>query len=803
MMTDPVPQWISSSSPRKLDFLSAFLLLIAQLTAAFQLVATGWADDLYIAMNLALFGVILGLALGLSSFSIPVVLLLAVLYGAVVIPWQLGLPFESGMPWLDRFANLAEFLISDISQLIKNEDVANPVLFLSLMAMLVWWFSVHAGYNLARYQRPWASILPTGAMMMVIFSFGYLVSLSSWYLATYIFFSLLLVARMTFLARNARWQQSRLHLPSMLNLDISRAALLIVLVLVIFAWNIPAIAATAPAAVRAWNDVTGPLAGIRERLEKAFAPLQTSVLVVHGYYDSSQSLGRGQSRSGELVLEIEAPIPPSQGIRYYWRARHYDYYDDGLWFATLPISTDDLPVEFDPTRPQYAGRWETTVSVITRKKISTLYTPTQPAWVSRPVQPLWFEELPGVFDLIALHAQTQLEAGDTYTARAYLSNVTSTDLRAAGTDYPLGIKNHYLQLPASITPRTIELAETITAGLDTPYDKAVAVTEYLRQNIEYTTSVPRTPRNQDPVDWLLFDLKQGFCNYYATAEVVLLRAVGVPARWAVGYGQGQNTADENSPLATYSIRYENSHSWPEVYFPGYGWIEFEPTVNQEPLIRPVGGELSNDAGTLPLTEAEDEQRNSDELTEEEELLEAQLDRLREDSGETVSGSEGAPIPWEFLLTFGGIGLLIWGWRRFRRQGGAPLPVLIETGMHRIDLNPPPYLRSWSRLASLSPVERAYQEVNQILSGLNAKPQLMDTPSDRILSLIEIIPEVEKPAQTLLREYQAAYFGASADRSYLARSAVRSIRRYAYKAIALTYFENVKNKLIPQRFQKRF
>ncbi len=671
------------------------------------------------------------------------------------------------------------------------------------MAILVWSLSVHAGYNLARHQRPWPSILPTGVAMMVIFTFGYLVSLSSWYLALYIFFSLLLVVRTTFVSRHTRWQRERLHLPTMLNLDISRAALLIVFVLVIFAWNIPVIAATAPAAIRAWNDVTGPLAGVRERLEKAFAPLQTSVLVVHGYYDNSLPLGRGQSRSSEIVMKIEAPQPPSPAVRYYWRARHYDYYDDGLWYSTLPVSTDNLPEAFDATQSQYAGRWETTVKVTTQKKISTLYTPIQPAWVSRPVRPLWFEEAPGIFDIIALHAQTQLEEGDSYTARAYLSNLTAADLRAAGTDYPLAVVNHYLQLPATITPRTLELAETITAGLETPYDKAIAVTEYLRKNIHYTATVPRPPRDQDPVDWLLFDLQEGFCNYYATAEVVLLRAVGVPARWAVGYAQGQPSAEGDAALSTYSIRYENSHSWPEVYFPEYGWIEFEPTANQDPLIRPVGGDLSNNAGTLPLTApGEAGADDLDGLTEEDTLLEAQLDRLREDSGDSASGFEGLPLPWEFLLTFGGLGLLFWGWRTFRKRGGAPLPVILESGINRLEIAPPAYLRSWSRLAILSPVERGYQEINRILSGLNAKPDLADTPEDRISSLVRLIPAIEPPAQALLQEYQGSYFGPRPGRTYIVRSALRAIRKQAYKAIALTFLEKIKNKLTPKRLRPR-
>ncbi len=106
-------------------------------------------------------------------------------------------------------------------------------------------------------------------------------------------------------------------------------------------------------------------------------------------------------------------------------------------------------------------------------------------------------------------------------------------MRQAGTDYPDWVKQHYLQLPKSITPRTRQLAEQITAGLDTPYDKVIAITNYLRRNIQYVETIEdEPPTNQELIDWFLFDEKKGFCNYYSTAEIVMLRSLGIPARWA-------------------------------------------------------------------------------------------------------------------------------------------------------------------------------------------------------------------------------------------------------------------------------
>ncbi|MBK8780899.1 MAG: transglutaminase domain-containing protein [Anaerolineales bacterium] len=84
----------------------------------------------------------------------------------------------------------------------------------------------------------------------------------------------------------------------------------------------------------------------------------------------------------------------------------------------------------------------------------------------------------------------------------------------------------------------------------------------------------------------LFESKQGFCNYYASAEVLMLRSIGIPARLAVGFAQGE----PNLQNTFFTVREKDAHAWPEVYFPGYGWIEFEPTGNQDPVNRPVARE---------------------------------------------------------------------------------------------------------------------------------------------------------------------------------------------------------------------
>ena len=154
-----------------------------------------------------------------------------------------------------------------------------------------------------------------------------------------------------------------------------------------------------------------------------------------------------------------------------------------------------------------------------------------------------------------------------------MPDVDAAALRAAGADYPPQITEQYLQLPPDLPPELPAYATEITASAPrTPYDRAVAIEAALRR-LPYTLDVPAPPADRELTSWFLFDLKQGYCDYFATAMVVLARLNGIPARLAVGYTMGQFDPQRGD----YRVTELNAHSWPELYFPGYGWIPFEPT----------------------------------------------------------------------------------------------------------------------------------------------------------------------------------------------------------------------------------
>lgn len=165
---------------------------------------------------------------------------------------------------------------------------------------------------------------------------------------------------------------------------------------------------------------------------------------------------------------------------------------------------------------------------------------------------------------------------------------------------PAEIRRTYLQLPDSLPERVRSLAGEIVKDSDTRYDAVHAVQTYLANHAEYTLDTRMPPRGTDFVDDFLFVTREGYCNHFSTAMVVLLRAEGIPARWVKGFGTGE--LDPKVP-GQYTITQGDAHSWVEVYFPGAGWMPFEATpgfvIPQAKASAENEATLLQDAGAQP------------------------------------------------------------------------------------------------------------------------------------------------------------------------------------------------------------
>jgi len=178
-----------------------------------------------------------------------------------------------------------------------------------------------------------------------------------------------------------------------------------------------------------------------------------------------------------------------------------------------------------------------------------------------------------------------------YRVTVEYSTATVSDLEAAGTNYPSWLQN-FSTLPETgyrtpeVENQIHDLAVQIVtaAGATTPYDKATAIQDYLRENYSYTLSTPTNkPAAMDPLYFFLFRSKKGYCEYFASAMGDMLRSLGIPTRLVNGFGPGVYDATINS----FVVRGQDAHTWVEAYFPRFGWIPFEPTPD-------VGG------GYLPI-----------------------------------------------------------------------------------------------------------------------------------------------------------------------------------------------------------
>jgi protein-glutamine gamma-glutamyltransferase len=165
-----------------------------------------------------------------------------------------------------------------------------------------------------------------------------------------------------------------------------------------------------------------------------------------------------------------------------------------------------------------------------------------------------------------------------YFGVSRLPTIQPAKLRAAPTDYSENIRDTYLQLP-QLDKRILPFTQSVTARATNPYDKAVAIESYLRTRFTYTLDLSGKP-DKDPLANFLFTTRAGHCEYFASAMTIMLRSIGIPSREVNGFLPGEY----NDLGGDYIVRASDAHSWVETYFPGTGWVTFDPTPasNEQP-----------------------------------------------------------------------------------------------------------------------------------------------------------------------------------------------------------------------------
>jgi protein-glutamine gamma-glutamyltransferase len=188
----------------------------------------------------------------------------------------------------------------------------------------------------------------------------------------------------------------------------------------------------------------------------------------------------------------------------------------------------------------------------------------------------WPRRVSGTYRSLEIDAGGAISNRDTqrgvsvYEADSDISSPSPKLLEAAGHDLP-AFTIPYLQLPR-IDPRIPRLAAQVTISDSNDYDKAITIEKYLKSSYGYTLQLPRAPV-ADPLANFLFERKQGHCEYFASSMTVMLRTLRIPSRVVNGF----RSAEFNDLTGNYVVRAKDAHAWVEAFFPGYGWITFDPT----------------------------------------------------------------------------------------------------------------------------------------------------------------------------------------------------------------------------------
>lgn len=725
------------------DWVAIFLIWILLWITARRLIVANWTEHLGFSSTIATLGLIFGLALGVSKFPKIFKIVLVIIYSTFFILLMCGLTFQKDILWLERLHLLLIRLNRTGNQLILNQPVQDNLLFILLMMIVFWFIGFNSGYCFAKNDATWQILIPLFITITLIHSYDSVLLRRIWYLVAFTFFTLLLMIRLNLLHQVAHWKEQRFQVPSQFANDILQISIRFVLLLSFIVWILPANHTSFQRVEIIWNKLKQPFESIREDFENAFSSLKVTMGSSPDYYGRILNLGQGNILSDDEVFSVLVPEKPPQRFRLYWRARVYNFYEKGQWSSSNTIWQSLEPGATRLQFPRYPDRMRglSTFYFALNKPVITLFAPPQPQWTNLGVKAELFPNSDGTVDLLTLQSNLALGSGTTYTVRSSLSGTTIEKLRQASETIPPTIQERYLQLPDSITPRTRQLAQEIVANKTTEYDKVVAITEYLRQNQQYIETLEELPQDKELIDWFLFDSKKGFCNYFASAEVILLRSIGIPARLAVGYAQGKITSPN-----VYQVLQRDAHAWPEVYFVNIGWVEFEPTPNQPEIIRPI----SDLATPLPNISNESDSQ-----------IQETLKRLQQ------SHQKNPPKPKSYFPSYFWISIFILNmvvlmvYLYFNKPQlqklSIQIPATIETNLRIRGIKPPDILINWNRKQSLSPVEKAYLQINSALHWLGLIPALSTTPIERAELLLSILPQGEPFIKLILNQYQDYLF----------------------------------------------
>ena len=569
-------------------WLSLILLTAVVYSTIWCVQAADWVDNLGILSLTTALGLLVGV-IGAKQRRFPrlYIHIAAAIFGILLAFWQTAGAFYDGN--LAAFSHgIYQWVVTSFGGGTSNDDS----IFLFFITALGFVLAYTSAWLVYRTRNPWLMILANAVVLLINLNnidFGYVI-----FLIVFLMASMLLVLRFNLYESVRRWERQGLRYGEDLTWDIMQAGALISIGILILSWLLPWGYTNSTAAL-IWSDNQNPWVQIENTWNRIIAVNNNANPANHGNFQDMLTLGGNPNLSNDIVFRVQ-----SGDVNQYLETLSYDTYDGRNW-TDSPTSTVPLDANSETIN-------ESSVVHLVKQVVNVVNPPgedapyilgaSQIASVDQPSQVLMSKATGSEIALLGKNGR--LTSGEHYTVNSYVSSATINSLETVllpantpplptnfdGT-YPLTyydptIVNTYLQLPPDLDPRIRTLAQRITASGSTMYDKATLLESYFH-SFKYDVNI-QLPSGQEAVSWFLFDSgHRGFCNYFATSMAIMARLLGMPARVVAGYTNGQydNATHQNI------IRGIDAHLWTQIYFAGYGWINFEPSAGFTPFSRPL------------------------------------------------------------------------------------------------------------------------------------------------------------------------------------------------------------------------
>jgi transglutaminase-like putative cysteine protease len=444
-----------------------------------------------------------------------------------------------------------------VSALTAGEAVLDTGLFIALLIIVVWNVMAWLAWWLARHQNVLVAVAP---LVLLLALNNHLSRQPAAGFIALLVCVLLLSASLAFTGQHRDWDERGVDYSAELWLEWGLSIVMVTLSL-----GLAVAAAPFAATPAGWQAIAKfleqPAAKTAAQLFPGVNPPGAVSFAPYATTPDLNRIGAPIPQSEETVMWVRVsdppPLPPEAGeaaVRslrvHYWRNAIFGAYTGAGWKPATGAEAESLGE---------AGRYPLQQQFeIVADHSAALFAVNRPITTSAAINEL---------------SLVQGEVSS-YTVTSLATDAAATRLTTASTLYSPEVASQYLQLPETVPARVRTLARRIAGEDAAPYEAALRIQNYLRANYPYQLDVPPVPAGRDAVDYFLFEAPGGFCTYYASAMVVMLRAVDVPARVVTGFAMG--TFDDER--GAWRVPASASHAWVEVYFPEYGWVEFEPTA---------------------------------------------------------------------------------------------------------------------------------------------------------------------------------------------------------------------------------